>query len=77
LGVNGGNILGKGGKYYQWMAQNAHLYGFHNTYQKGIAIDGKMVEPWHWRYVGIALATHLYDSKQTLAEYFYSIYPTL
>ncbi|MDR0651346.1 MAG: D-alanyl-D-alanine carboxypeptidase family protein [Candidatus Peribacteria bacterium] len=76
LGVNGGNILGNNGKYYQWLADNAHLRGFHNTYQKGVEIDGKMVEPWHWRYVDVELATHLHDSKQTLAEYFYSLYPT-
>jgi D-alanyl-D-alanine carboxypeptidase len=73
--VNGGNILSKGGTYYQRMRDNAYLYGFHNTYQKGVEIDGKMVEPRHWRYVGVPLATHLHNSSQTLAEYFYSIYP--
>jgi D-alanyl-D-alanine carboxypeptidase len=62
VGVNGGNILSAGGKYYQWLYDNAHRYGFHNTYQKGIAIDGKIVEPWHWRYVGVALATYLHES---------------
>jgi LAS superfamily LD-carboxypeptidase LdcB len=34
IGVNGGNILGGGGAYYLWLQNNAHLYGFHNTYQK-------------------------------------------
>lgn len=73
LGVNGGNILSKDRKYYQRMQDNAHLYGFHNTYQKGVEIDGKIVEPRHWRYVGVTLATYLHDSGQTLAEYFYSL----
>jgi D-alanyl-D-alanine carboxypeptidase len=73
--VNGGNILGNNRKYYQWLTDNAHFRGFHNTYQKGIEIDGKMVEPWHWRYVGVELATYLHDSGQTFAEYFYSLYP--
>jgi D-alanyl-D-alanine carboxypeptidase len=74
LGVNGGNILGNGGKYYQWLLENAHLYGFHNTYQKGIEIDGKMVEPRHWRYLGVDLATYLHESQRTIAEYFYLLY---
>ncbi|MDR3168387.1 MAG: D-alanyl-D-alanine carboxypeptidase family protein [Candidatus Peribacteria bacterium] len=74
LGVNGGNILGNGGKYYQWFTENAHLYGFHNTYQKGVEIDGKMVEPRHWRYIGVDLATYLYESQRTIAEYFYLLY---
>jgi D-alanyl-D-alanine carboxypeptidase len=73
LGVNGGNILSSGGKYYQRLSDNAHLRGFHNTYQKGLEIDGKMVEPRHRRYVGVELATSLHESGQTLAEYFYSV----
>ena len=75
LGVNGGNILGNNGKYYQRLLDNAHEYGFHNTYQKGEEIDGKMVEPWHRRYVGKSLATYLHDSNQTIAEYYYTLYP--
>ncbi|MDD2537494.1 MAG: M15 family metallopeptidase [Candidatus Absconditabacteria bacterium] len=72
LGVNGGNILAAGEKYYQWLADNAHLHGFHQSYQKGIEIDGKIVEPWHWRYVGVELATLLYQNQQSFTEYFYS-----
>lgn len=34
-------------------------------------IDGKIIEPRHWRYVGIELATILHDNDQTFAEYFY------
>jgi LAS superfamily LD-carboxypeptidase LdcB len=26
-------------KYYNWLDTNAHKYGFHNTYQKGLEID--------------------------------------
>ena len=37
--------------YYKWLFANAHRYGFHNTYQKGLDIDGYEIEPWHWRYV--------------------------
>lgn len=44
---------------YQWLRDNAHKYGFvlsypeDNTYYK--------FEPWHWRFVGVLLATRLHD----------------
>jgi len=38
-------------KYLEWMKENAHKYGFHNSYQKGLEIDGYDIEPWHWRYL--------------------------
>ena len=71
LWVNWGNIKSGSGKYYQWLVDNAHKYGFHNSYQKWLEIDGKIVEPRHWRYVGVDLATLLHDNNQTFAEYFY------
>lgn len=71
LGVNGWNIKAWSGKYYQRLNDNAHLYGFHNSYQKWMEVDGKMIEPWHWRYVWVELATILHDRNQTFAEYFY------
>ncbi|NDK08786.1 hypothetical protein EOM39_06120 [Candidatus Gracilibacteria bacterium] len=57
-------------KYFEWMNENAHNYGFHNTYQKGIEVDGYVVEPWHWRYVGLDLAKTLYENELTLSEYY-------
>ena len=71
LWVNGGNIKAGSGKYYQWLVDNAHKYGFHNSYQKWMEIDGKMVEPRHWRYVWVDLATYLHEHNQTFTEYFY------
>ena len=71
LGVNGWNIKAWSGKYYQWLVDNAHKYGFHNSYQKWMEIDGKIVEPWHWRYVWKELATILHDNWQSFTEYFY------
>jgi len=56
--------------YYKWMSQNAYKYWFHNTYQKWIDIDGKMVELRHRRFVGIPFATYLHDNNMTIAEYF-------
>jgi LAS superfamily LD-carboxypeptidase LdcB len=71
LWVNGWNIKTWSGIYYQWLVNNAHKYGFHNTYQRWINIDGKIVEPRHWRYVWVELATILHERSQTFAEYFY------
>lgn len=56
--------------YYKWMDQNAHKYGFHNTYQKWEAIDGKMAEHRHRRFLWEPFATYLHDNNMTIAEYF-------
>ena len=71
LWVNGGNIKAWSGKYYQRLIDNAHKYGYHNSYQKWMNVDGKIIEPWHWRYVWVDLATYLHEHSQTFAEYFY------
>lgn len=56
--------------YYDWLSKNAHFYGFHNTYQKWLKIDGYEIEPWHWRYVWVELATYLYENNLTFAEFY-------
>ncbi len=57
-------------KYYKWLDENAHKYGFHNTYQKWLKIDWYEIEPWHWRYVWVDLATNLRNNNMTLAQYY-------
>jgi len=53
----------------QWLAENAYKYGFTLRYPKGKeAITGYNFEPWHYRYVGIGLATALHQSGLTLDE---------
>jgi len=53
----------------KWLADNAHKHGFHLRYPKGKeAITGYNFEPWHYRYVGIGLATALHQSGLTLDE---------
>ena len=53
----------------QWIAQNAHKYGFIVRYQSGKeSITGYMAEPWHVRYVGDE-AVNIYQSGLTLEEY--------
>lgn len=53
----------------QWLAQNSYKYGFILRYPSGKeTITGYNYEPWHFRYVGVDLATALYESKLTLDE---------
>jgi len=56
--------------YYDWMNENAHTYWFHNTYQKWLDIDTYEIEPWHWRFIWIELATYLKNNNITIAEYY-------
>ncbi len=52
---------------YRWLTDNAYRYGFilsyppNNTYYQ--------FEPWHWRFVGVTLATMLHVNN----EYFYNL----
>ena len=53
----------------QWLVNTAYKYGFTLRYPKGKeTITGYQYEPWHFRYVGIDLATALYESNLTLDE---------
>lgn len=59
---------------YTWMMENAHKYGFILRYTKDKEnIHGYINEPWHFRYVGIDIATDIHDnySDLTYEEYFY------
>lgn len=52
---------------YAWLSDNAYRYGFILSYPK----DNKyyIFEPWHWRFVGVALATKLHNE----GKYFYDL----
>lgn len=55
---------------FNWMKSHAHEYGFILRYPKGKeAITGFKYEPWHYRYVGVDIATYLYENELTLEEY--------
>lgn len=58
-----------GGEYFNRLKDNAHLYGFHNTYSKGYDIDGKRAENRHRRYMGTPFATILHEKNITIWEY--------
>ena len=53
----------------QWVAANAHRFGFVVRYPDGKeALTGFKYEPWHLRYLGVELATDLTATGQTLEE---------
>lgn len=56
----------------RWLSRNAWKYGWHLRYPKTkTGITGYKYEPWHWRYVGVELATELnLTPKITLEEFF-------
>ena len=56
----------------RWLAANAHRFGFHLRYQPEMTpITGYSYEPWHFRYVGVELATELHETGiRTLEEFF-------
>ncbi|SDC62669.1 D-Ala-D-Ala carboxypeptidase. Metallo peptidase. MEROPS family M15B [Pelagirhabdus alkalitolerans] len=55
----------------EWVKDNAHHFGYVIRYPEGKTdITGYVYEPWHLRYVGEELATHLYTESLTLEEYF-------
>lgn len=54
----------------EWVAKNAHKYGFIVRYPKGKeSVTGYKYEPWHIRYLGVDTATAVYNSGKTLEEY--------
>lgn len=55
---------------YIWAKDNIHRFGFIIRYKKeNEYITGYMDEPWHFRYVGIDVATYIYKNNITLEEY--------
>lgn len=53
----------------KWLQEYSYKYGFILRYPKGKeSITGYSYEPWHFRYVGIDLATALHESSLTLDE---------
>lgn len=54
----------------KWVSENAHRFGFIVRYPKDKEdITGYFYEPWHIRYLGVELATKVYESGLTLEEY--------
>ena len=58
-------------KEFNWMMENAYKYGFILRYPRDTNITGYMYEPWHFRYVGIEVASYIYNHNITFEEYYY------
>lgn len=56
----------------EWLAENAHQFGFIIRYPQGKQeVTGYRYEPWHIRYIGIKLATEMHAQNiLTLEEFF-------
>lgn len=54
----------------QWLAANAHEYGFILRYPEGKEqVTGVAYEPWHIRYVGEKVAKKIYNEQITFEEF--------
>ncbi|MBQ7500623.1 MAG: D-alanyl-D-alanine carboxypeptidase family protein, partial [Clostridia bacterium] len=54
----------------RWLAANCYKYGFIIRYPQGKeAVTGYMYEPWHIRYLGVDIATDVFNSGLCLEEY--------
>jgi D-alanyl-D-alanine carboxypeptidase len=62
----------------RWLSEHAFEYGFTLTSPPGAeAITGLTDEPWHYRYVGVELASYLHESSDFLDEYLLKARPVM
>jgi len=67
---NSWNFIAETDKEYTWLVNNSYKYGFILRYPKGKEkITGYMYEPWHYRYIGVDLATEIHKLGITYEEY--------
>jgi len=58
----------------KWLAANAWQYGFILRYPNGqTAVTGYQFEPWHFRYVGVDLATEMKSKNISVLEKFWNL----
>lgn len=50
----------------EWLKANAYRYGFVLSYPQGNSYF--VFEPWHWRFVGVTLATDLHNSGKNFYD---------
>jgi D-alanyl-D-alanine carboxypeptidase len=72
IDVKSGNFdVFKNSKEYNWMLDNSYKYGYIHRYQSSKeAITGISSEAWHFRYVGVDVATYMYENKLSFEEYY-------
>ncbi|MBP3921128.1 MAG: M15 family metallopeptidase [Bacilli bacterium] len=58
-------------KEFSWLRDNAYKYGFIMRYPKDKEyLTGYEYEPWHYRYVGVDVASKIYKEDLTFDEYY-------
>lgn len=68
--INADGIHSKGDEVYEWLGKNCYKYGFIRRYPADKTdITGIINEPWHYRYVGIKVATEIKNQNVCLEEY--------
>lgn len=56
---------------YEWLKNNSYKYGFILRFPEGKEnITGYSTESWHFRYLGVDMATKVYNSGLTYDEYY-------
>ena len=56
---------------FKWMQEHAHEYGFILRFPKGKEHEtGYTYESWHYRYVGVDIATYIHNNNISLEEYY-------
>lgn len=56
---------------YEWLKENSYKYGFIIRYPKDKDnITGYQFESWHYRYVGVEVATYIHQYNITFDEYY-------
>ena len=56
---------------YKWLKENAYKYGYILRYPKEYTnLTGYKFEPWHYRYVGVDIASYIHNHNITYDEYY-------
>ena len=64
------DYISKSDKEYDWLINNSYKFGFILRYPEGKErITGYMYEEWHFRYLGIDIATEVFKQGITYDEY--------
>ena len=59
---------------YAWLLENGHMFGFILRYPREMRdILGYVYEPWHWRYVGVEIATYMHNEEIATFEEYYGM----
>ncbi len=56
---------------FKWMQENAYKYGFILRFPEDkVNVTGYQYEPWHYRYLGIKIASYIHENKISYEEYY-------